>query len=511
MDWTALVPGSRLLGGPAAPTGATHDSRLVMPGFAFIAVHGSRADGHDYLGTAIAAGASLAVVQQDAEAKWGPYEGKIPLLVVLDSRRSMGTVAAAIYGHPSRALRTIGVTGTDGKTTTTHLAAHILDRAGLACGYLSSVGFDLGAGFLPNLEHMTTLESTVVQAMLADALAAGKRSMVLEASSEGLAQHRLEGCEVDAAVFRNLSRDHLDFHGSIEAYRDAKGILFQMLRRESGKSFPRAAVLNADDPVSDYYRSLVKTPVVTYGVESPADFRAELVSTEKLLLTFVLVHRGRRHPVTTKLMGVHNCLAALAVADSQGVPFEEAIAAAESFPGVPGRLEAIECGQPFRVIVDIASTPASLEYVLNTLRPATAGNLWVVFGAAGGRDPARRDGMGRVAGQLADRAVLTNEDPRDEDPEAIIEAIASGLRQAGRVEGQDFVRIPDRAEAIRHALASASAGDTVLLAGKATEPTMIFADGARPWDERAVAREAFSPVLTIGRGSDRRPRPAPKP
>jgi UDP-N-acetylmuramoyl-L-alanyl-D-glutamate--2,6-diaminopimelate ligase len=489
MNPLEALPGARVIGELPFPLGVTHDSRLVKPGFAFVAVPGQRFDGHDYLEAALAAGASMAVVRSDAEARWRPLVGRLPLLVVEDSRAAMGPFAAAVHGNPSRYLRLIGVTGTDGKTTTTHLAAHILNESGLACGYLSSVGFERGSGFELNAEHMTTLEATTIQSMLADALAAGKRSMVVEASSEGLAQHRLNGCEFDVAVFRNLSRDHLDFHGTMEAYRDAKGLLFQMLAGSSRKPFPRAAVLNADDPVSDHYRRLADVAAITYGLDAEADFRAEFVSTEKLELSFMLRAGGEQHQVRTHLMGVHNALAALAIAASQGVALSAAIGAAESFKGVPGRLESIDCGQPFRVLVDIASTPASLEHVLQTLRPATAGRLWVVFGAAGGRDPARRDGMGKIAGELADRVVLTNEDPRHEDPDAIIDAIAHGLRESGRVEGKDFVRIPDRREAIRHALENALPPDTVLLAGKATETTMIFADGPRPWDERAVARE----------------------
>jgi UDP-N-acetylmuramoyl-L-alanyl-D-glutamate--2,6-diaminopimelate ligase len=200
---------------------------------------------------------------------------------------------------------------------------------------------------------------------------------------------------------------------------------------------------------------------------------------------------------------VYNCLGALGVALSQGVELEEAAAALSSFRGVPGRLEAVDCGQAFRVYIDIASTPAALENVLTALRPATAGRLWVVFGAAGGRDRARRDGMGRVAAQMADRAVLTNEDPRDEDPDAIIEAIAFGLREGSRVEERDFVRRPDRREALAYALTNASAGDTVLLAGKANEPTMIFEGGRQvPWNERAVAESILKGSPKASRGAD---------
>jgi UDP-N-acetylmuramoyl-L-alanyl-D-glutamate--2,6-diaminopimelate ligase len=388
-------------------------------------------------------------------------------------------------------LRIVGVTGTDGKTTSTHLIGHVLDRCGFEAGYLSSAGFDTGSGLEHNESHMTTLEATLLQSQLAHAVAAGRKTMVVEASSEGLAQHRLAGCEVDVAVFTNLTRDHLDFHGTMENYLAAKGLLFEMLDGATEKRFSRAAVLNADDKASDYLRGRSKAPVITYGLSESADVRASDVVVTERGLAFEAEAGDVRVHADVPLFGrfnVSNCLAAAGVALSQGATLAGAVAALADFPGVPGRLEAVDCGQKFRVYIDIASTPAALENVLNALRPATAGRLWAVFGAAGGRDPARRDGMGRVAGRLADCAVLTNEDPRDEDPDAIIEAIASGLREAGRQEGRDFVRRPDRREAVAYALVNAEPGDTVLLAGKANEPTMIFESGRQePWNERAVA------------------------
>jgi UDP-N-acetylmuramoyl-L-alanyl-D-glutamate--2,6-diaminopimelate ligase len=318
--------------------------------------------------------------------------------------------------------------------------------------------------------------------------------MVVEASSEGLAQSRLEGCEFDVAVFTNLTRDHLDFHGTMERYLAAKGILFEMLSRPTEKDFARTAVLNADDVASEYLKVRSQSLIMTYGL-GEADVRAAEVTSEGFVLRFDLTHKGSHYPASVPLPGafnVYNSLAAVTVAASQGVAVGDAVAALASFPGVPGRLERIDRGQAFAVYVDIASTAAALENVLNALRPATSGRLWVVFGAAGGRDAARRGGMGEVAARLADRCVLTNEDPRDEDPDAIIEAIAAALRQGGRSEGSDFVRLPDRRAAIRHAFANAGPGDTVLLAGKATETTMVFADGAVDWDERAVAFELLS-------------------
>jgi UDP-N-acetylmuramoyl-L-alanyl-D-glutamate--2,6-diaminopimelate ligase len=495
VNWWQSIAEAQPVGVLPPVVGITHDSRLVAAGFAFAAVPGRQSDGHDFLGAALQRGAVALVVQADREARWAPYTGRVPLLVVADVRAALGPLAAAVHENPSRRLRLVGVTGTDGKTTSTHLIAHVLDRCGFEAGYLSSVGFDSGLGFELNDSHMTTLEATAIQSRLAQALANGKQSMVVEASSEGLAQGRLEGCEVDVAVFTNLTRDHLDFHGTMERYLAAKGLLFEMLARSTAKKFSRTAVLNADDQASEYLKGLSEAPIITYGSSGQCDLRAAGIEAEGFGLRFELHAEGSVFRAVVPLTGrfnAYNSLAAVAVAHSQGADIAQAVDALATFPGVPGRLERIDCGQPFGVFVDIASTPAALENVLQALRPATPGRLWVVFGAAGGRDPARRDGMGQVAGRLADRAVITNEDPRNEDPDAIIEAIANGLSQAGRVEGKDFVRLPDRREAISYVFEHAVDGDTVLLAGKATETTMLFADGALPWDERAVARELLS-------------------
>ncbi|HEX5367935.1 MAG TPA: UDP-N-acetylmuramoyl-L-alanyl-D-glutamate--2,6-diaminopimelate ligase [Dehalococcoidia bacterium] len=491
MHWWQALHDARAIGDIPVIDELAVASGEVRPGCGFAAVPGSKTDGHRFIEAAIRAGAPVCVVQSDRATLWSAYAGQVPLLVVPDVRAALGPLAAAVHDHPSAKLRLVGVTGTDGKTTSTHLIAHVLQACGLDAGYLSSVGFETGSGFELNPWHMTTLEATTVQSLLARSVAGGRRTMVVEASSEGLAQRRLDACEIDVAVFTNLTRDHLDFHGTMEAYRNAKGRLFEMLDIPTAKRFPRAAVLNADDPVSAYMQTLSQARVITYGIENEAGVRAREIGVEGFGLRFVVEAAGETLPAYTPLVGrfnVYNSLAAIAVATSQGLEARHAIEALLSFPGVPGRMERIECGQAFRVFVDIASTPAALENVLEALRPSTEGRLWVVFGAAGGRDPARRAGMGEVAGRLADVSVLTNEDPRDEDPDSIIETIASGLRTTGRSEGDGFVRVPDREEAIRYAFEHAGPGDTVLLAGKATEPTMIFAGGPVPWDERFTAR-----------------------
>lgn len=492
MQWWQAVEAAHSTGEVPEVSDLTHSSRQAGPETAFAAVPGKTFDGHRFLEDAIAAGAPVCIVEASREALWAPFVGRVPLVVVPDVRAALGPLAAAVHGNPSAALRTVAVTGTDGKTTSTHLIAHVLDTCGLRCGYLSSVAFQTGDSFELNALHMTTLEATALQSLLGRAQRRGRESMVVEASSEGLAQGRLEGCVPDIAVFTNLTRDHLDFHGTMERYREAKGLLFAMLERPNPKSFTRAAVLNADDEASAYMRSVTTALVFSYALESDADFKGTDVTTEGFGLRFEITVEGRHYPARVPMQGrfnAYNSLAAVAAACSQGVEAGQAIEALASFPGVPGRLERIDEGQPFAVFVDIASTPAAMENVLKALRPGTTGRLWVVFGAAGGRDPARRAGLGQVVGRMADRSVITNEDPRQEDPDTIIEAIAGGLRETGRAEGSDFVRLPDRREAIAHVFEQAQPGDTVLLAGKATETTMIFSHGSEPWDERGTARK----------------------
>jgi UDP-N-acetylmuramoyl-L-alanyl-D-glutamate--2,6-diaminopimelate ligase len=472
---------------PASLTAVCYDSRRVEPGALFVAVPG-----------AIERGAAALVVQADhQQACERLAKSGTPLVVVPDTRRALALLAAAFHGWPARRLRVVGVTGTDGKTTTAHLIAAVLEAAGQPCALLSSAELRAGGRTRINATHMTTLEAPEVQALLAEGVESGDQWAVLEASSHGLALHRVDACEFDAAVFTTLGSDHLDFHGTLEEYKAAKGRLFQMLDGAVDKGVPKTAVLNADDAASDYFRRLTAARVVTYGLDAPADVMARRVHAEGSGTAFELAGAFGAMPVKTRLVGrynVYNSLAAATVGLSMGLPIEEVRAGLERVSGVPGRMELIDAGQPFAVVVDFASTPQALTNTLSTLRAACRGRLWAVFGCAGERDPGRRDGMGRAAGRLADFVVVTNEDPRSEDPDAIIEAITVGLREAGRSEGSDFVRIPDRRQAIAYAFERAREGDVVVLAGKGSEQTMVFGDKHVPWDERVVARELLEQI-----------------
>ena len=486
---------------PASLTAVCYDSRRVGPGSLFVAVPGATErsrDGHDFIDRALQRGASALVVQADHRPAWERLAASgVPLVVVPDTRHALALLAAAFHDWPARRLRVVGVTGTDGKTTTAHLIAAVLEAGGRPCALLSSAELRAGGQARINATHMTTLEAPEVQAFLAGALETGDRWAAVEASSHGLALHRVDACEFDVAVFTTLGSDHLDFHGTLEEYKAAKGRLFQMLDEAADKGVPKTAVLNGDDPASEYFRCLTAARVVTYGLDAPADVTARKVRADGLVMSFEVAGTFGTVPVKTRLAGrfnVYNCLAAAAVGLSLGMSAEEVKAGLEGISGVPGRMELIDAGQPFSVVVDIASTPEALASVLGVLQAGCRGRLWAVFGSAGERDAGRRDGMGRAAGRLADFVVVTNEDPRSEDPDAIIEAIAFGLREAGRREEQDFVRVPDRRQAIAYAFERAQEGDIVLLAGKGSEQTMVFGDRHVPWDERVVARELLEEI-----------------
>jgi UDP-N-acetylmuramoyl-L-alanyl-D-glutamate--2,6-diaminopimelate ligase len=496
--WFAALSDAHVESGAPGPvTAVCHDSRRVTPGALFVAVPGLTADGHAFLGQALEAGAAAVLVQESHRGQWQAFAGRPAALVAVpDSRVALAQAASGFHGHPARSLGTVGVTGTDGKTTTTHLIAHVLTHCGRRAGYLSSVEFSDGATATLNASHMTTLEAPDVQAQLARIRDAGASYAVIEASSHGLDMHRVDECEFDVGVFTNLTSDHLDYHGTVEAYRDAKAQLFRMLDESVDKGIPKAAVLNAGDAASRYMASCSRQRQLWYGVGGDAGVRAVDITLDGFGTRFTLEGAGERVSVRTQLLGdynVANCLAAVSVAISQGVAATDAARALESFPGVPGRMEQIEAGQPFRVIVDIASTEQAMRNVLSMLRPLTPGKLVVLFGAAGERDVERRSGLARAVAAHADFAVIANEDPRSEDPDAIIDEIVQALEASGVDRGR-IARVPDRRQAIARAFDGRAAGDTVLLAGKGTEQSIVVGTTHHPWDERVVARELLGGV-----------------
>lgn len=456
-----------------------YDSRRVGPGTLFFAVPGEHVDGHDFVTEAAAAGAVAAVVEREIAA------AAIPQLVVERTRVALAEAADAWYGRPSEQLRVIGVTGTDGKTTTCFLAAAMLRAAGRRPGLAGTVAIRIGDEQRPNPNRNTTPEALELQALLAEMLAAGNDSVVMEATSHGLAQARVRNCRFAVGVVTNLTSEHLEFHGTLEAYRAAKAMLVEEAP---------TAILNADDPHVGYFRERARDRILTYGLQTDADIGASDVVAGPEGTAFTARAPGWSGRVRLRLPGsfnVANALAVLALAHAEGIDLDLAAGAIGQVAGVPGRMERIDEGQPFILIVDYAHTAGALEKVLRELRPLATGRLLVVFGSAGERDATKRAPMGAVAARLADVAVVTDEDPRLEDPRAINQAIADGARAEGARDGETLFVIDDRTAAIRHAVAMAGAGDVILLAGKGHEQSIIYGTQGRAWDEATAARRAL--------------------
>ncbi|HLS40648.1 MAG TPA: UDP-N-acetylmuramoyl-L-alanyl-D-glutamate--2,6-diaminopimelate ligase [Ornithinicoccus sp.] len=462
-------------------TGVTHRADWVRPGDVFVAIRGARADGHDFLAEAVDRGAVAVVGEGLPDGRTCP----VPYVVVPAARAALADVAAELNGHPSRDLTVIGVTGTDGKTTTSCLARHLLRAAGRPTGLLSTIGYELPDGVLRQPPtHFTTPEAPQVQQILREVRDAGAEAVVVESSSHALALDRVRNVDFDVAVWTNLTGEHLDFHGSMEGYFQDKARLVRMARH---------AVLNVDDPWTG--RLLPDAPSrTTYSAEgNPADWRAEDVLEGPDDLRFTVHGPGGSATAVLPMIGrfnVANALAAMAAVHATGVGLAALLGGLATFPGVPGRMEMVERGpgDP-RVIVDFAHTPPSLEKALQTVRVTTGGRLWVVLGSAGGpRDPSKRAPLGEVATRLADVAVFTEEDHRDTPLEEILREMERGAREAGR---DNFVSIGDRVEAIRHAVREAAPEDTVVLAGKGPEETLERDTETIPWDEMAQAREAL--------------------
>ncbi|MDE2840897.1 MAG: UDP-N-acetylmuramoyl-L-alanyl-D-glutamate--2,6-diaminopimelate ligase [Chloroflexota bacterium] len=487
----ADVPAAQVLTGtPDVPiTQLCHDSREAQAGALFIALQGLHRDGHDYAAAAVENGATAVLVTRRLS-----LPEHVTQVLVPDTWQALGQVAAAFYSNPSQELCVIGVTGTDGKSTTTTLIGHILRACGHPTGVITTVAFHDSRQEFANETRLTTQHASDLQQMLRTIRNQGGTHAVIEASSHGLALHKLDAIEIDAAVLTNLTHEHLDFHKTLEAYREAKGLLFQRVNARAPKPFPQVSVLNADDAHYPYFASLKPPGLRAFGIGEQADVRAVDVELGADRTAFTVVTPEGQAQVRSPLVcrfNVANTLAALAVVTGLGVPLDAAVTAVSSFPGVPGRMQVIAAGQPFAVIVDYAHTPNSLRLVLNALRGVTPGRLVAVFGSAGERDVEKRALMGRVAAEHADFFVITSEDPRSEDPDAICRQIEEGALEAGCVYGRDYSISVDRTQAFRIAFKQARPGDTVLLAGKGHEHSMIWGDESLPWDEARIAAETL--------------------
>ncbi len=461
-----------------AITDVAYRSAEVRPGALFFCVPGAQADGHDYAGEAVRSGAAALVVERFLALP-------VPQVRVPSVREVMGPMAAAFFGRPAEKLTLVGVTGTNGKTTTTYLLESVFRAAGITPGLIGTTGARIAGEAVPY--ERTTPEAPDLHRLLATMVDRGVRAVAMEASSHGLHQHRVGGLRFTCAVFTNLSQDHLDYHASMEEYFAAKARLFTPAMSE-------AAAVNADSAEG---RRLLRPdlPAVTYGLEAGADVRGSDVRTSRSGIGF----RVGAVEVRSRLRGlfnVYNCLAALAAARVLGIEAATAARGIAAVEGVPGRVEPVEVGQDFLVMVDYAHTPDGIENVLRAARPLVGrgGRLIAVFGAGGDRDRGKRPLMGRAATSLADLTVITSDNPRSEDPLAIIADIEPGAREGGGA----YVVEPDRRAAIRLAVRAARGGDVVVIAGKGHETGQEVAGRGIPFDDRQVAAEELRGLLEEG-------------
>ena len=478
-------------------TMVTADSRQVLPGALFVAVTGTQEDGHRFLAHAVQQGAAAAVGEQPAEGL------PIPYFRVEDARLALAELAAAWHGHPARSLVMIGVTGTDGKSTTCNLIHRILSAGGLRAGMVTTVNAVIGERVLDTGLHVTTPGPMEVQGYLHEMVAAGLTHCVLESTSHGLAQHRVSACDFDLAVITNITHEHLDYHGSWEAYREAKARLFRSLDESAPKAGgpPKTAILNLDDPSYAFLREATSARPVTYGSEPEADVHLESLESGEDGISLRILAGGQSTQVRSGLIGAYNAaniLAAFATTVAGlGIDPEAAAEGIAALPTIPGRMERIDLGQHFTAIVDFAHTPNALRRTLETARALSRGRVIAVFGSAGLRDRAKRRMMAEISARLADLTILTAEDPRTEDLEVILSEMAEGARAAGAVEGQQFWRVPDRGEALRKAVSLAREGDWLLACGKGHEQSMCFGETEYAWDDRLALRAALAESLGI--------------
>jgi UDP-N-acetylmuramoyl-L-alanyl-D-glutamate--2,6-diaminopimelate ligase len=470
------VPGKRENFRDAEVRGVTCDSRQVLPGSLFVAVPGCKLDGAAFVDEAIRRGAGAIVAEK-------PMAGcPVPVVVVPDARAAVADLSARFYGDPTRKMNVIGITGTNGKTTTTYLLRSILEAAGEKVGLLGTIQYSVGPKLLPS--ENTTPGADTLQRYFAEMHAAGCKSAAMEVSSHALDQGRVRGVNFAAAIFSNLTRDHMDYHPTFEHYRDAKGRLFEMLSPKS------VAALNADDEVSDVYADRTHAHVVTYGLHRKSEImgKVELGTFNGTRLRLKL---GTEEMVVhSRLIGTHNVyniLSAAACTWAMGYDLDHIKAGIENLTAVPGRLEPVDGGQEFPVLVDYAHTDDALRNVLTCLRPLVRGRLFVVFGCGGDRDRGKRPKMGRVASEMADKVILTSDNPRSEGPMAILGDIAAGIEDKGK-----YLIEPDRRSAIKLAFSMAQKDDVVLIAGKGHENYQIVKDKKEAFDDRQVAREVLS-------------------
>ncbi|MDO7905409.1 UDP-N-acetylmuramoyl-L-alanyl-D-glutamate--2,6-diaminopimelate ligase [Paenibacillus sp. JX-17] len=482
-----LMLASRVIGdGGVECTGIQADSRKVQPGDLFLCLPGFTVDGHDYAAQAAAKGAAALVVEKVLDIP-------VPQLLVKDARLAMAILADAFFNYPSHRMNMIGITGTNGKTTTSYLIEQIMNDYDINTGLIGTIQMRYnGQTFAAS---GTTPEAVELQRVFGSMADQGAKCCVMEVSSHALEQGRVKGTDFRTAIFTNLSQDHLDYHETMEEYRAAKGLFFSRLGNSfSGEAGKRKyAVLNADDPASAYFRKITAAEVITYGLQDHCDVKALNISiSAKGTFFHVDTFRGSAD-IQLRMVGkfnVYNALAAITAALIENVPLESIKESLERLPGVDGRVEAVDAGQQFAVIVDYAHTPDGLENVLRTVKEFAAGRVITVFGCGGDRDKTKRPIMGRIAAGYSDHVLVTSDNPRTENPDAILSDIEQGLLSE-KVPSDRYELIADRRTAIQKAIEMASPNDVVLIAGKGHETYQLIGKEVHPFDDREVAKEAI--------------------
>ena len=458
-------------------TGITNDSRKVKPGYLYVAIKGYKTDGHNFIKKSIECGAQ-AIVSEERSS----LDTNIPQIIVHNTRKALSSLSCCFYNNPSQKINVVGVTGTNGKTTTTFLTKSIIEKAGYEAGLIGTINYQVGKRIIPAQE--TTPESVELQRLIAEMVEAKIKFAVMEVSSHSAIQHRIEDINFKTAVFTNITTEHMDYHKTISNYMDAKVELFKNLTKDS------FAILNADDKSSEYFADRTSAKILWYGIKNNADIKAEICRESTTNIMIKLDYLGREIEMKIPFMGLHNVynsLASVASAISLGFELDVIKAGIEAAPVVPGRLEAIPCKHGFNVVVDYAHTPNALETVLHSLKNLVKGRILLVFGCGGDRDKEKRSMMGKVADDNSDIFWLTNDNPRSEDPQSIIEDIMAGIK-SGRI----FYIQTNRYTAIGEALAEAKSDDLVLIAGKGHEKHQIIKDTIIPFDDREVVKKILS-------------------
>ncbi|MEW9108796.1 MAG: UDP-N-acetylmuramoyl-L-alanyl-D-glutamate--2,6-diaminopimelate ligase [Cytobacillus gottheilii] len=460
-------------------TSIENDHRKVTEGSLFVCIKGYTVDGHDLAAEAVKAGAVAVIAERELTLT-------VPVIVVKNTKRALSVLADTFYEHPTHQLQLIGITGTNGKTTTSHLIEKIIQDHGKKTGLIGTMYTKVGDEVFPTKN--TTPESLTLQKTFRQMVDANVSAAVMEVSSHALDEGRVHGCDFDIAVFTNLTQDHLDYHGTMEEYKRAKGLLFAQLGSRFQKNSPKYAVLNADDAAAEQYIRSTSAHILTYGIDRGADFKAHSISIKAGGTSFTLESPLGNYNVNMKLIGkfsVYNVLAAISTAVAAGIPIRSILASIEEVEGVSGRFEIVDAGQDFSVIVDYSHTPDSLENALQTIREFADKRIFTVVGCGGDRDRTKRPIMAQISCSYSSDPIFTSDNPRSEDPHAILADMEAGAT------GENYKIIPDRRDAIQYAVRQASAGDVILIAGKGHETYQQIGDKTFDFDDRIEAKKAI--------------------